>query len=159
SVDRLAEAIDDLEQAHQLPGSKVGDELEQALEALRMSAAADNDLDTERSATMRLIKLREARGAHDDARELLANWVDRARKDVEALHMLGTIERATENWEGVIKVAGRLVALESGPAQVDAALLLAKACRALERPGEARQGLEFARRKQPEVASLRAELQ
>jgi tetratricopeptide (TPR) repeat protein len=159
SINRLAEAIEDLEQAHTIAGSDVGQDLEHALEALRMAAAAANDADGERGPTMRLIVLREARGARAEARELLVGWVDRSRKDLEALHKLGSIEQADENWEGVVKVAGRLVALESDAAQIDAALLLAQACRALGRPGEARQGLEFARRKQPTVASLRAELQ
>ncbi|MFO7566599.1 MAG: tetratricopeptide repeat protein [Enhygromyxa sp.] len=158
SIDQLREAIEDLEQALEIdPG--VGAELEQALEALRMAAAADEDLDGERSPTLRLVALRQARGAHDEARELLLGWVDRQRKDLEALHQLREIELASESWEGLVKVAGRLVALESAEAQVDAALLLARACRELGTPGEARQGLEFARRKQPEVASLRAELQ
>lgn len=159
SINRLAEAIEDLEQAHTIAGSNVGQELEHALEALRMAAAAANDADGERGPTMRLIALREARGSRAEARELLVGWVDRSRKDLEALHKLVSIEQADENWEGVVKVAGRLVALEGDAAQIDAALLLAQACRALGRPGEARQGLEFARRKQPAVASLRAELQ
>jgi tetratricopeptide (TPR) repeat protein len=159
TINKLAEAIEDLEQAHTIAGSNVGQDLEHALEALRMAAAAANDLDGERGPTMRLIALREARGARGEARELLAGWVDRSRKDLEALHKLARIEEADQNWEGVTKVAGRLVALESGASQVDAALLLSQACRALGRPAEARQGLEFARRKQPEVGSLRAELQ
>jgi tetratricopeptide (TPR) repeat protein len=159
SIDQLADAIEDLEQAHTIEGSEVGQELEYALEALRMSAAAEDDLDAERAPTLRLIELRQARGANDEARELLSAWVDRSRKDLEALHKLQELELADENWEGVVKTAGRLVALESEGAQVDAALLLSQACRALGQPGEARQGLEFARRKQPEVASLRAEMQ
>ncbi|PRP90612.1 tetratricopeptide repeat protein [Enhygromyxa salina] len=159
SVNQLAEAVEDLEQAHTIAGSDVSAELELTLEALRMGAAAEDDLDAERGPTMRLVQLRHGRGAIEDARELLASWVDRQRKDVEALHLLREIEQAAENWDGLTKVAGRLVALEVDAAQVDAALLLAQACRALGQPGEARQGLEFARRKQPEVASLRAELQ
>ncbi|WP_146662116.1 tetratricopeptide repeat protein [Enhygromyxa salina] len=159
SIDELTEAIDDLEQAFLLDGQAVLELLEDALEALRMGAAADDNLDAERGPTMRLVALREARSANDEARELLVGWVDRARKDLEALHKLREIELAGENWEGLVKVSGRLVALESGEAQVQAALLLSQACRALEQPGEARSGLEFARRKQPEVASLRAELQ
>src|SRR5690606_13756175 len=158
SIDQLREAIDDLEQALEIDPN-VGADLEQALEALRMAASADGDLDGERGPTLRLVALRQARGADDDARELLVGWVDRQRKDLEALHQLRAIELGTKNWEGVVKVAGRLVALESGEAQVDAALTLARACRELGTPGDARQGLEFARRKQPEVASLRSELQ
>ncbi|HVI00949.1 MAG TPA: tetratricopeptide repeat protein [Enhygromyxa sp.] len=158
SIDQLREAIEDLEQANLIDPS-LGEELEHALESLRMTASADKDLDTERGPTLRLVALRAARGAHAEARELLVSWVDRQRKDLEALHMLRAIELGSRNWEGVVKVAGRLVALETGQAQVDAALLLARACRELGTPGEARAGLEFARRKQPDVASLRAELQ
>jgi tetratricopeptide (TPR) repeat protein len=158
SIDQLREAIEDLEQAYEID-RKLIDELEQTLEALRMAASADKDLETERGPTLRLVALRQARGAKAEARELLVSWVDRQRKDLEALHQLRAIELASNNWEGLVKVAGRLVALESAQAQVDAALLLARACRELGTPGEARQGLEFARRKQPEIASLRTELQ
>ncbi len=158
SVDQLREAIEDLEQAYAIDDG-VGLALEDALEALRMGAAADNDLDAERGPTLRLVALRQTRGAHGDARELLVDWVERQRKDLEALHQLLAIELEGENWDGLVKVAGRLVALEADQAQVDAALLLARACRELGTPEEARQGLEFARRKQPEVAAIRAELQ
>src|SRR5690606_10289016 len=120
SIDQLREAIDDLEQALEIDPN-VGADLEQALEALRMAASADGDLDGERGPTLRLVALRQARGADDDARELLVGWVDRQRKDLEALHQLRAIELGTKNWEGVVKVAGRLVALESGEAKVDAA--------------------------------------
>ena len=157
SIDQLREAIDDLEQAVELDAN-VGPQLEDALEALRMGAAESGDLDGERGPTLRLVVLRQARGANDDARELLVGWVERQRKDLEALHLLRDVELASKRWDGLVKVAGRLVALESEQAQVDAALLLATACRELGTPGEARQGLEFARRKQPEAASLRAEL-
>ncbi|MCA9684665.1 MAG: tetratricopeptide repeat protein, partial [Myxococcales bacterium] len=158
SVDRLAEAIADLEQAYEID-TRVRDDLEQCLEALRMAASAEGDLDAERGPMMRLVALRQARGARDEARELLSEWVDRSRKDIEALHMLRVLELEDEQWEGLTKVASRLVALESGDAQVEAALLLARACRELGQPGEARKGLEFTRRKQPDAPSLRSELQ
>src|SRR5690606_31223994 len=88
SIDQLREAIDDLEQAYLLDASGVGAELELALEALRMDAAADNEIDAERGPTLRLVALRQSHGAIDDARELLVAWVDRQRKDLEALHLL-----------------------------------------------------------------------
>ncbi len=161
SVDRLVEAVDDLEAAHAIEGSgsEVSAALEYALEAMRMAAAAESDLDAERPPLLRLVELRGQRGDSEGARELLIEWTERARKDVEVLHMLRKIEVASENWEDLTKVASRLVALETGPAQIDAALLLAQACRALALPGEARKGLEFARRKQPDDPRLRAELQ
>ncbi|NVB41774.1 tetratricopeptide repeat protein [Pseudenhygromyxa sp. WMMC2535] len=159
SVDRLAEAIDDLERAYTIEPDGVRAPLEQALEIAREAAAEAGDIDAERGPLFRLVTLYQGRAANDQARELLADWVDRARKDVEALHLLRELEFAAENWEGLTKVASRLVALEAGEAQVDAALLLARACRELGQPGEARKGLEFARRKQPDAPALRAELQ
>ncbi|WP_157596466.1 tetratricopeptide repeat protein [Plesiocystis pacifica] len=162
SVDRLAEAIEDLEAAYALAPEDtragVGGQLETALEALRMAASAENDMVTERAPMIRLVELRQARGATEEARDLLMAWIDRSRKDREALHILRAIDVAGENWEGLTKVSSRLVALESGEEQIAAAQLLAQACRELGMPGEARKGLEFARRKQPESAELRAEL-
>ena len=167
SIGERGAAIEDLEQAVSIHASAPGlgdrgavlDALIDALEAQRMAAAGSSDTDAERPATMRLVELRIAAGEREVARELLVEWVDRQRRDLEALHMLRRLELDMQNWEGLQKVSGRLVALESGEAQVEAALLLSQACRELGHPVEARQGLEFARRKQPEVRALRSELQ
>ncbi|MFV8756331.1 tetratricopeptide repeat protein [Nannocystaceae bacterium ST9] len=159
SIGERTAAIEDLEQAVLIDQSAVIDALIDALEAQRMAAAGSSDTDAERPATMRLVELRIAAGEREAARELLAEWVDRQRRDLEALHALRRLELDMSNWEGLQKVSGRLVALEAGEAQVEAALLLARACRELGRPADARQGLEFARRKQPEIRSLRTALQ
>lgn len=159
SDDRLDEAIADLEAGHAIDPQAVAEDLELALDTRRLNAASAEDLEAERGPMLRLVELRRGRGATAEARALLVEWADRSRKDVEALHILREIELETENWEGLTKISSRLVALESGEPQVEAALLLAKACRALGQPGEARKGLEFARRKQPEARSLRTELQ
>jgi tetratricopeptide (TPR) repeat protein len=159
SIGERTAAIEDLEAAAQIDRGAVLDALIDALEAQRMAAAGSNDVDAERPATMRLVELRIAAGEKETARTLLVEWVDRQRRDLEALHALRKLELDMQNWEGLQKVCGRLVALESGEMQVEAALLLSKACRELGKPTEARQGLEFARRKQPEVRELRSELQ
>ncbi len=159
SIGERTAAIADLEEALGIDRAAVLDALIDALEAQRIAASGSGDIEAERPATMRLVELRLTAGERELARDLLTEWVDRQRRDLEALHALERIEHETQNWEGLIKITGRLVALESGPAQVEAALLLSRACRELGRPADARQGLEFARRKQPDVKQLRSELQ
>lgn len=159
SIGERAAAIEDLEQAMLIDRGAVLDALLDALDAQRMAAAGSSDTDAERHATMRLVDLRVAAGEREAARDLLVEWVDRQRRDIEALHALRKLELDIQNWEGLQKVCGKLVALESGEAQIEAARLLSRACRELGKPTDARQGLEFARRKQPDNRELRSELQ
>lgn len=159
SIGERAAAIEDLEQALLIDRNAVLDALIDALEAQRMAAAGSSDTDAERAATMRLVDLRVAAGEREMARDLLGEWVDRQRRDIDALRALRKLELDMANWEGLQKVCGKLVALESGESQIEAARLLSRACRELGKPVEARQGLEFARRKQPDNKELRGELQ
>lgn len=72
--------------------------------------------------------------------------------------MLRDIDAAAANWEAVVKSSARLVAIEADEAQVDAAIALAHAAKELGRPGDAKPGLEHARRKQPDNREIRAAL-
>ena len=65
---------------------------------------------------------------------------------------------AREDYAAAAKLNARLVAVESGEAQADAALRLADACTRMGAPGEARPGLEHARRKQPDNRAIRGAL-
>ncbi|MCA9712291.1 MAG: tetratricopeptide repeat protein, partial [Myxococcales bacterium] len=135
-----------------------GDTLAAALDQRRQAAADGGDADTERTMTLRWVRLQLDAGQVDPARELLAAWTDRDRKDAEALQLLRTIDTAAERWDVVAKTCARLVAVETGDGQADAALALAEACTHLGRLELARPGLEHARRKQPEHRGIRQAL-
>lgn len=150
-------AIEDLELAQIIDASHTAAYAD-ALDRRRQAAADANDLDTERTMTLRWVKLHMDAGEPETARELLGAWTDRERKDAEALQMLRTVDTAAERWDVVAKTCARLVAVETGDKQADAALALADACSRLQRMDLARPGLEHARRKQPEHRGIRSAL-
>ncbi|MFN3187696.1 MAG: tetratricopeptide repeat protein [Nannocystaceae bacterium] len=150
-----AGAVLDLEHAYPADAEGLGPALVDALESLRHSAAQAGDAEVERNATLRIGALSPAHGDVDHAQALLGAWVEGNRKDAEALRMLRDLAVGGEDWAHVAKLSARLVAVESGEAQADAALRLADACTRMGAPGEARPGLEHARRKQPENPQIR----
>ena len=147
--------VTDLEQAYPGDAEGLGPALIEALDGLRQAAAQDGDDALERDATLRIGALSVTHGDADYAESLLSGWVDRNRKDAEALRMLRDLVTHREDWAAVAKLCARLVAVETGDAQADAALQLADACSRMGAPGEARPGLEHARRKQPENRAIR----
>jgi tetratricopeptide (TPR) repeat protein len=151
-------ALEDLEAAFAIDPQTAALPLEGALQRQRSRAQEDGNTDTERAITMRLVEVNVAQGQREEARTVLQGWTDRARRDTEALHQLLGLAETDEAWDMVAAVCDRLVALESGDAQVDAALSLSKAHQALGQPQEARAGLEHAQRKQPENKQIRQEL-
>ena len=148
-------AIADLEEAL-AEGGEVSERLVEALEAARQRAAERGDADAERAATTRLVELLMPAGEEERARRLLFAWIERAPHDVAALHKLREIEAAAEHWEGVVAACSRLVELEEGEAQIEAALALADAAERCDAAGQARAGLEYASRAQPEDERVRA---
>lgn len=154
----LVGAVADLEAAMPIEPEAVRPTLIAALDRGRQNAQAAFDVDGERTAMLRLCELMQGQGQSAEARTLLTEWVERERKDVAALELLQEIDIADERWEAVAKASARLVAIESGEAQVRAALRLSHACQQMERPGDARAGLEHARRKQPNVKEIRDQL-
>jgi tetratricopeptide (TPR) repeat protein len=146
----VAGTVEDLEVAVTLDPAAIAPRLAEALERQRSAAAAAEDAEAERAATLRLCEVSLLQSDRERVREVLGAWVERQRKDVEALRMLRDVDAADERWESVARTCGRLVAVESDEAQVEAALQLAHACRELGKPGDARPGLEHARRKQPD---------
>jgi tetratricopeptide (TPR) repeat protein len=153
-----AGATEDLEAAFALAPAAAAAGLVETLSARRRRAQDAADQDGEREVTMRLCDVLVAADRRSEARELLHEWTERARRDVDALARLRALASDEGHWETVAAVCERLVALENGPAQIDAALGLSRAHRELGRPAEARAGLEHARRKQPENRALRDEL-
>jgi len=148
----------DLEAAFAIDAAAVAEDLEEVLEAQRAQAEFDRDVEVERPLVLRLVDVRLTRGARDEARQLLETWVDRERKDIEALYRLRDLETEDERWESLAKLCNRLVAITKDEEQLDAAMRLAQACQQLGQPEEARRGLEHARRKQPDAPRLREAL-
>ncbi|MCX4241103.1 tetratricopeptide repeat protein [Paraliomyxa miuraensis] len=149
--------IEDLEVARTIDDSYTAS-LVEAIDRKRQAAAEAGNTDTERATTLRWVELQLQAGHADEARELLAAWTERERKDVDALQLLRKIDTAAERWEVVAKTCARLVAVENGEEQAEAGLALAHACKQLGRPELARPGLEHARRKQPEHRGIRQAL-
>jgi tetratricopeptide (TPR) repeat protein len=151
-------AVEDLEAALELDPVMIPGRLMAALQRKRSHAASEGDTAAERAAMLRLVQVAVMQDERDTAREALTEWVERERKDAEAIRMLRDIDASERNWEAVVKACARLVAIESDEAQVDAALQLAAAAHQLGHPEEAKPGLEHARRKQPDNAEIRGAL-
>lgn len=154
----IAGAVEDLEAALELDPVMIPGRLMGALQQKRALAAEAGDTPTERDALLRLVQIAVMQDERDTARTALTEWVERERKDAEAIRMLRDLDASEQNWEAVVKACARLVAIESDDAQVDAALQLAQAAHQLGRPEDAKAGLEHARRKQPDNADIRAAL-
>ncbi len=153
-----AGAIDDLEWALAIDAERAAPDLEAALDRVRAGAASAGDLAEERVATLRCVDLMLLQNDRERASALLTSWVERVDDDVAALQQLREIDTEDERWDAVVTTCERLVELENGSAQVEAALALALACRALDNEERARSGLEMASTAQPDSVELRAEL-
>lgn len=151
-------AAADLEEAHGVGGAELIPDLIDGLERWRAAAARRSDKAGERSATLRLVDILRSEGAEEQARHALAGWVERAADDTEALRALMAIDTAGGRWETVIETCTKLVAAETGDAQIKAALQLVEACEKVGRPNDAQAGLEAAHRAQPGNDEVRARL-
>jgi tetratricopeptide (TPR) repeat protein len=153
-----AGALADLEQAFEIDPESVASELEEVLELHRAAAARSGEAAGERRFTMRSVDVLLVQGKRGPASDLLAAWTDRAPDDAEALRRLRDVNTAEGRWEAVATCCERLVELEAGAAQVEAALGLARAYGELGRTDEARTGLECAYRQQRSSGPLRMAL-
>ena len=151
-------AVGDLEQAYKIAGAALVPELMAALESLRASAGRRGDQAAERAATLRLVDILGAEGGAEQARMTLAQWVERAPGDVEALGRLLEVDSAAERWDAVIESCNRMIDAVTGLEQVKAALRLIDACAKAERPEEAKAGLEKVYAANPDNAELRGHL-
>lgn len=151
-------AISDLEQGFDIDAAIVAPELESAL-ALRLDAAiAQSDEAAERQATLRSVDVMLVQGKREDASALLSSWTESRSDDFEALRRLREIVTADGQWDKVAATCDRLIHLEEGTAQVDAALGLSHAYQELGNPEGAKSGLEHVREQQPDNREVRAEL-
>ena len=153
-----AEAVSDLEQAFTINGTEGAPALLAGLEAWRDAAALAGDRKAQRAAALRLVEVLVARSESDAGRDVLAAWLETEPSDHEAVHKLLEIDTAAGRWGSVAESCGRLIALEKGGDQIDAAVLLVEACDRANDPGAARVGLERAFADQPSSEVLRKEL-
>ncbi len=148
----------DLEEAFSIDGEQIAPTLETALEQQRSRAVERGDREIERSATLRSVEVMLLQDKREQASDILTEWVAVAEDDIEALRRLRDLDTEDGRWEKVAAACERLLDLESGTAQVDAALSLSHACRELGTPEQARPGLEKARSAQPDSPQLCNEL-
>lgn len=153
-----AGAVADLEEAFVLEPEGVAPDLESALDARRRRAGESGDQETERAATLRCVDVMRSRANRDGALGMLSLWLERSPDDVESLRRLRELQTEAQQWELVIGVCERLVTLDQGEAQEDAAMALASAYEMLGKPADARATLELAREKQPASAKIRGAL-
>lgn len=151
-------AIGDLEEAYNLDADRIRPQLTQAVADRRTQAEESGDREVERDSTMRLVDLLGEAGHVDNQRAFLMHWVEREPDDRESLYRLRDMDSKVENWEGVLAICARLVAIEEGEAQVEAALGLAEAAEMAARPGDARPGLETVHHAQPDNERIRSRL-
>jgi len=151
-------AVVDLEEAYSLAGNAVAQELATALDRLRTVMQGKGDVANEKQTTLRLVDVLSHAGEGDGAHDVLVDWVSRHEDDRESLEKLAEMDSAAQRWDGVIEAYKRLVALDTGEAQVVSALKLADACDAAGRSGDAREGLERAFQTAPGDEGLRARL-
>ncbi|MEZ4442119.1 MAG: tetratricopeptide repeat protein [Polyangiaceae bacterium] len=153
-----AAAIDDLERAFGLQPDAAAEALESALTTAIDGAVAVGDRESERRYTLRAVDVMSSRGKRAEAAMLLRGWTSRHEEDVEALRRLRDMDTAEGAWRAVAETCLRLIHLEQGVAQVDAALGLSHAHQELGEPEGAREGLEHVRDLQPDSPQVRAEL-
>jgi tetratricopeptide (TPR) repeat protein len=151
-------AVSDLEQAFDLDRGSVAAELEEALGRRLEWARSAGDDGAERSHTLRAVDVMLVRDKRVEASQLLSGWTSRHPDDLEALRRQRDLDAADGRWDAVAATCSRLVHVESGAAQIDAALGLSHAYQVLGRPDGAREGLEHVRAAQPQSAEVRAEL-
>lgn len=156
AVGNSGPAVADLEEAYSIDPASAAAELIEGLDAHRRAAI---DGEAERAATHRLAIVLHEAGDAARSRDVLAEWVERAPQDREALRILRDVDTQAERWDEVVRHLARLVEVEEGEEQVAAALGLAEACTRLGQPAAARDGLEAAVTAQPADARLRAALE
>lgn len=146
-----ADAVSDLEEGYEIAKAAVESDLIVALVALR---DACDDKSDERKATLRLVEVLVAAGDAGQARDVLAQWTERDPDDLDSLVRLRDIDLANQNWAGVVSTCKKLVVVQMGAQQVEAALMLADAAENAGEPALAQEGLEAVFRQQPQETIL-----
>lgn len=153
-----AAAVSDLEEAHGIDAERIRPQLINALEHRLVRAQESGERELERATTMRLSQLLAQAGDTDRQRMLLVHWIEREPNDLEVLYALRDMDKAGENWPGVVAVCARLVHIEEGEAQAASALELAEAAELAGQPGDAQPGLELVHHAQPANERIRNRL-
>ncbi len=158
AAEDLTGSVADLELAFAIDPTETAAELEAALDQQRVSAADQDDAETERSATLRCVEVMMSQEEREEASQLLSDWTERSPEDLDALHLLRDLDASDERWDGLARTCAQLVELESGEAQIDAAAMLLTACEHLGDPGGARDALERVWEQQPDSSRIRGEV-
>lgn len=153
-ADRTEVAVADLEEAFRIAPREYLGALIEGLEAHRDTLERGGDRDEERRLTLRLVALLTSDAKADRAREVLSQWVEREQDDIVALRTLRDLDVVSRPADA-LWAASRLVEIEVGEAQVEAALRLAEIAEQAQDPGAARAGLERVFADQPDVKAIR----
>lgn len=157
-TERLELGVADLEEAHGIAAPEVRPRLIEALERRKSAAFTVGDTASERVTALRLVDLHDAAGHEENAREVLAEWVEQDPHDVPALSALRIRDEQTGRNAEVILTCERLIDAASGETRIEAALALVHAAIAIGQPDAARSGLERVHRDHPAHAGLRTSL-
>jgi tetratricopeptide (TPR) repeat protein len=157
-LNRPGEAVADLEEAYTIDAETVLPHLLTGLETQRTQATESGDDEGRRSATLRLAELLQGTEQTEKALELLQEWVVHQPDDQQALVSLRDLALKTENPEGIITACFRLVFVQQGPKQVEAAVTLAETAFQNERPTDALKPLEHAYAAQPDNPQIKTHL-
>ena len=137
-----AGAVTDLEEAYSLGGTGFARDLAAALGRSRLQALQRGDAEAERAITMRLVDVLSSGGDGSHACDVLAEWVERSPRDLEALYSLANLSASAERWDIAAGAWGRLIEAETGTARNDATIAFADAWERAGSPEEARPALE-----------------
>jgi tetratricopeptide (TPR) repeat protein len=149
--DDLERATADLEAAQRLAPGAVARDLAAVLERRRATAAGAAD----RELLLRLVGIALDLGEPDRARGAIGDYIGRAPDDTAVLLRAAEIEAFTGRWDSAVELCERVVGLSTGPAKVEAAVLLAGACAQAGYPHDARPLLESVLAETPGDARIR----
>jgi tetratricopeptide (TPR) repeat protein len=158
SVARFSDAAADLDEAYSISQAEVAPSLMAALDALRCQARDASDFTTERSASLRLVRVLDAAGHADRAREVLAAWAQRDPSDIEVLRELRARDTAKGRWQAVAQTCAQLISIDHNAARIDAAIGLSEAYEQLGRAQDALAGLLQVHRQEPDAKPIRDRL-
>lgn len=130
-------AVRDLDEAIALGATDVAAELAAALSRVAGRGVGAGNKELARAATLRLADVLRAAGDHDQADQVLFRWVEACPDDRDLLYKMRDMFQAGGRWEAAANVWARLVHLEQGDVQAEAALALADAYQKLGQPEQA----------------------
>lgn len=157
-LEAITEAIDDLDVAKGLGAEGTEEDLVTLLERQREIAQSSQELQAERSATLRLCQLLPQIDQAERCLELLQDWASRASDDSEAVNIWGQLAMKAEQWHSAAQAYQHLFEIAAGARKRDAALNLSQACERAGTPLEARSVLEQMHQELPSDENVRDRL-